>query len=154
MTINRNCFWWVLLKYLHRVQTTLSVFQLSPKKTWEGFIGGFLATVFFGLIVSIWRQSFFPNSSLTYTPIGCIYFLTRKSKDLSLLVVRGRVDEPKGNFTMKVALFIILMLKIQLHSIQDSHQHSKIRIIVLSWKCYQQNLSWAPLRLLNTRVIT
>lgn len=26
--------------------------QLSPKKTWEGFIGGFFATVLFGLLVS------------------------------------------------------------------------------------------------------
>lgn len=26
--------------------------QLSPKKTWEGFIGGFFATVVFGFIVS------------------------------------------------------------------------------------------------------
>lgn len=25
--------------------------KLSPKKTWEGFIGGGLATVFFGLLV-------------------------------------------------------------------------------------------------------
>lgn len=27
-------------------------FQLSPKKTWEGFIGGFFSTVVFGFIVS------------------------------------------------------------------------------------------------------
>jgi CDP-diglyceride synthetase len=26
--------------------------QLSPKKTWEGFIGGGIATVIFGLVVS------------------------------------------------------------------------------------------------------
>jgi phosphatidate cytidylyltransferase len=26
--------------------------QLSPKKTWEGFIGGGVATVIFGLVVS------------------------------------------------------------------------------------------------------
>lgn len=26
--------------------------QLSPKKTWEGFIGGGFATVIFGLVVS------------------------------------------------------------------------------------------------------
>lgn len=26
--------------------------QLSPKKTWEGFIGGFFSTVVFGFIVS------------------------------------------------------------------------------------------------------
>jgi phosphatidate cytidylyltransferase len=26
--------------------------QLSPKKTWEGFIGGGIATVIFGLLVS------------------------------------------------------------------------------------------------------
>jgi phosphatidate cytidylyltransferase len=26
--------------------------QLSPKKTWEGFIGGGIATVVFGLVVS------------------------------------------------------------------------------------------------------
>jgi len=25
--------------------------QLSPKKTWEGFIGGFFATVVFGIVV-------------------------------------------------------------------------------------------------------
>ena len=28
------------------------LFQLSPKKTWEGFIGGFFSTVIFGFIVS------------------------------------------------------------------------------------------------------
>ena len=28
------------------------IFQLSPKKTWEGFIGGFFATMVFGVIVS------------------------------------------------------------------------------------------------------
>jgi len=27
--------------------------QLSPKKTWEGFIGGGIATVIFGLVVSV-----------------------------------------------------------------------------------------------------
>ena len=26
--------------------------KLSPKKTWEGFIGGAVSTVFFGLLVS------------------------------------------------------------------------------------------------------
>lgn len=30
----------------------LSLWQLSPKKTWEGFIGGFFSTVLFGLLVS------------------------------------------------------------------------------------------------------
>lgn len=31
--------------------------KLSPKKTWEGFIGGGLATVFFGLLVRDWFYS-------------------------------------------------------------------------------------------------
>lgn len=29
----------------------LSSLQLSPKKTWEGFIGGFFATIVFGIMV-------------------------------------------------------------------------------------------------------
>jgi phosphatidate cytidylyltransferase len=28
--------------------------QLSPKKTWEGFIGGAFATIIWGLLVSYW----------------------------------------------------------------------------------------------------
>lgn len=32
--------------------------QLSPKKTWEGFIGGFFATVVFGILVSSWTGFF------------------------------------------------------------------------------------------------
>lgn len=34
------------------IDPLLSLWQLSPKKTWEGFIGGFFATVLFGLLVS------------------------------------------------------------------------------------------------------
>jgi phosphatidate cytidylyltransferase len=32
--------------------------KLSPKKTWEGFIGGGLATVVFGVVVSFLKQNF------------------------------------------------------------------------------------------------
>lgn len=37
------CNWWT---------NTISCAQLSPKKTWEGFIGGFFSTVVFGFIFS------------------------------------------------------------------------------------------------------
>lgn len=37
----------------------LSLWQLSPKKTWEGFIGGFFATVLFGLLVSSNHGAYF-----------------------------------------------------------------------------------------------
>ncbi|OXB56945.1 hypothetical protein ASZ78_005395 [Callipepla squamata] len=37
----------------------LSFWQLSPKKTWEGFIGGFFATVLFGLLVSSSHAAYF-----------------------------------------------------------------------------------------------
>nr|CAG4643893.1 EOG090X04NQ [Lepidurus arcticus] len=32
--------------------------KLSPKKTWEGFIGGGVATIFFGLLISYWLCQF------------------------------------------------------------------------------------------------
>lgn len=37
----------------HLFKSNSVSFQLSPKKTWEGFIGGFFSTVVFGFIVSL-----------------------------------------------------------------------------------------------------
>ena len=39
--------------------------QLSPKKTWEGFIGGFFATVLFGLLVG---SGFWLGGGVTVAP--------------------------------------------------------------------------------------
>lgn len=36
--------------------------QLSPKKTWEGFIGGFFSTVVFGFMVRTLSSAFFTHS--------------------------------------------------------------------------------------------
>lgn len=41
------------------ITPSLSPWQLSPKKTWEGFIGGFFATVLFGLLVSSNHSAYF-----------------------------------------------------------------------------------------------
>lgn len=45
----------------------VSVHQLSPKKTWEGFIGGFFSTVVFGFLVS---------SSAAAPAVGAVRSLT------------------------------------------------------------------------------
>lgn len=50
----------------------VSLLQLSPKKTWEGFIGGFFSTVVFGFIVSTLRR-FPPN--VTWREVGLIQTL-------------------------------------------------------------------------------
>lgn len=38
--------------HLSALQTDLCFLQLSPKKTWEGFIGGFFSTIVFGILVT------------------------------------------------------------------------------------------------------
>ena len=43
--------------------------KLSPKKTWEGFIGGGLATVVFGVVVSFVKQTLNRSSWLKSTNI-------------------------------------------------------------------------------------
>lgn len=43
--------WWCI-----KLVSTLCSLQLSPKKTWEGFIGGFFATIVFGIMV---RRDFY-----------------------------------------------------------------------------------------------
>ena len=44
--------------------------KLSPKKTWEGFIGGGLATVVFGVVVSFVKQTLNRSSWLKSTNIN------------------------------------------------------------------------------------
>lgn len=52
--LTRVCIWRVC--FVSAVTLILfGFFQLSPKKTWEGFIGGFFSTVVFGFIVSFTR---------------------------------------------------------------------------------------------------
>lgn len=48
-------FLWLLCNGLYCYYNSLNTYvsrQLSPKKTWEGFIGGFFATIVFGILVS------------------------------------------------------------------------------------------------------
>ena len=42
----------VVTKYSNVYECLVFLVQLSPKKTWEGFIGAFFFTVIFGLTVS------------------------------------------------------------------------------------------------------
>lgn len=46
--------------------------KVSPKKTWEGFIGGGIATVFFGALVC---EQFFSCLMYYYFQVEITYFL-------------------------------------------------------------------------------
>ena len=62
--------------------------QLSPKKTWEGFIGGGVSTVF----ISVALSYFLCQSDFMICPVGerwCLqpFFPTKISKDLGADVI-------------------------------------------------------------------
>lgn len=56
--------WWCI-----KLVSTLCSLQLSPKKTWEGFIGGFFATIVFGIMV---RRDFYLISLQKVLHFVCI----------------------------------------------------------------------------------
>uniref|UniRef100_A0A0G4G1C1 Phosphatidate cytidylyltransferase n=1 Tax=Chromera velia CCMP2878 TaxID=1169474 RepID=A0A0G4G1C1_9ALVE len=100
---------------------------LSPKKTWEGFIGGFFSTLFFGVLAATWLQqwSWFvcPENRLVFRPLEWIW---EEPCDVSQVLHWYRVTISKESFFRFLLLFssaedrasgVLWISNFQLHAI-------------------------------------